>query len=93
MLWLARVIHALLLAQRNGHTSAPTACITFCKRSTELRFTLVGKACTFLAAYVGTVGSLRSTIQTLNNTAAPGGGGFVRPFIVKRHMSAARTHD
>ncbi|MFQ6557616.1 hypothetical protein Q7F05_16865 [Pseudomonas sp. Lb2C1-1] len=53
----------------------------------NLRYTIGGKTCTFLATYVGTVGSGGSTIPKWNNTATPSGGAVCTAKVTSTNIS------
>ncbi|NVZ99675.1 hypothetical protein [Pseudomonas gingeri] len=53
----------------------------------NLRYTMGGKTCTFLATYVGTLGPLGSIIPKWNNTATPSGGAVCTAKVTSTNIS------
>ncbi|WLH14724.1 hypothetical protein PSH58_10605 [Pseudomonas hefeiensis] len=53
----------------------------------NLRYTIGGKTCTFLATYVGMPGQLGSTIPKWNNTATPSGGAVCTAKVTSTNIS------
>jgi hypothetical protein len=53
----------------------------------NLRYTIGGKTCTFLATYVGVPGQLGSTVPKWNNTATPSGGAVCTAKVTSTNIS------